>query len=405
MFLSRIVRLLLPAVLVLLAAAPSAASAAEVLALDLPPYLRESRWHALEGREYSQPFTSRATGTLTRIVVPVERPYWLSVGPGDLYEPIEVSVHALGDDGRFTGPALAYDQIQPEEVPSEPDGEYGGYFGGTADAVFTEGLQLVAGQRYAVRIRTTSLWDYVAGGNDANNEGVTWARSATGLNSWWPSVEIALRIYVNAQDAPPADVTAPTATISAPADGGVFALGAPLTAAFACADEGGSGLASCDGTVDGAPLASGGALPTGTVGFHDVAVAAADGAGNRGSASARYQVVWPFAGFYAPVNNLPTVNVVQAGSAVPVKFSLGGDRGLAVLDGAPAVRTVACNAEDPSDAVEEVAAESQSGLTYDAVADRYQYVWKTSKDWSGSCRRLDVRLVDGSVRSAVFRMR
>jgi len=33
-----------------------------------------------------------------------------------------------------------------------------------------------------------------------------------------------------------------------------------------------------------------------------------------------------FSGFFQPVDNLPTFNVVKAGQAVPVKFSLGGDR-------------------------------------------------------------------------------
>lgn len=38
---------------------------------------------------------------------------------------------------------------------------------------------------------------------------------------------------------------------------------------------------------------------------------------------------FPFNGFFLPVNNLPTFNAMKAGAAVPVKFSLGGARGLA----------------------------------------------------------------------------
>ena len=40
---------------------------------------------------------------------------------------------------------------------------------------------------------------------------------------------------------------------------------------------------------------------------------------------------WPFTGFFSPVDNLPTVNVAKAGSTIPVKFSLGGNRGLGIL--------------------------------------------------------------------------
>jgi hypothetical protein len=38
-----------------------------------------------------------------------------------------------------------------------------------------------------------------------------------------------------------------------------------------------------------------------------------------------------FSGFFAPVQPPPTVNVAKAGGAIPVKFSLGGDRGLNIF--------------------------------------------------------------------------
>jgi Domain of unknown function (DUF4082) len=40
-----------------------------------------------------------------------------------------------------------------------------------------------------------------------------------------------------------------------------------------------------------------------------------------------------FSGFFQPVNNMPTLNVAKAGSAIPVKFSLGGDQGLDIFPG------------------------------------------------------------------------
>lgn len=41
-------------------------------------------------------------------------------------------------------------------------------------------------------------------------------------------------------------------------------------------------------------------------------------------------VHYDFSGFYEPVNNLPTTNVVNAGRAVPMKFGLGDDQGLGI---------------------------------------------------------------------------
>ena len=53
----------------------------------------------------------------------------------------------------------------------------------------------------------------------------------------------------------PPDATPPTVDLSAPADGAAGAAGSRSTVDFDCADEGGSGLASCEGSVpDGAAL-------------------------------------------------------------------------------------------------------------------------------------------------------
>ena len=389
----------LVAALAALALVPAAAQASEQKALDLKPLLRDTSFLKLNDNTYSEAFTANATGDLTRIVVPVERRWWQDTGPGDGFEPIAVSLHEVGGDGLAAGPALASARIQPEDVPQQPVNSVG-YVGGSVAAAFAAGPRIEQGHRYALVLDNTSMWDLIAGVADTD-QADTWVRPAGSTGGWSPSVDVAATVVVDADDTPPpppADLTAPVATIAAPAAGATFTLGSPATASFSCSDEGGSGLASCAGTVDGAPLVSGGALPAGTIGFHDVAVQAADAAGNTGSATARYQVVWPFGGLSV------TGDVVQAGSAIPVRFSLGGDRGMDILSGQPAVRTVAC-AGGETDVVEELPAESQSGLSYDRGTERYQYVWKTSKDWGGTCRRLDLRLVDGSVHSAVFRMR
>ena len=107
-----------------------------------------------------------------------------------------------------------------------------------------------------------------------------------------------------------------------------------------------------------------------------------------------------FTGFYAPIRNHPYVNRVLAGSAIPVKFSLGAYRGLNVLQGgAPTSTEVQCPAGALTNAVRPGIAGS-SGLK--ALGSTYTYTWKTSPSWAGKCRRLVVTLVDGSSHEAVF---
>jgi hypothetical protein len=75
-------------------------------------------------------------------------------------------------------------------------------------------------------------------------------------------------------------------------DGVEVLAGASLVADFECVDEpDGSGIASCDATVDGVPVADGAALPTGAPGLHEVVLTATDVAGNVSHASASYAVV------------------------------------------------------------------------------------------------------------------
>ena len=106
---------------------------------------------------------------------------------------------------------------------------------------------------------------------------------------------------------------------------------------------------------------------------------------------------YDFDGFYQPVDN-GTWNKAKAGSAIPVKFSLGGDYGLDILQaGYPKVTPLACPAaSSPTDPVEETVTAGGSGLTYDANADQYAYVWKTAKSWAGKCYRFELGLDDGT---------
>jgi hypothetical protein len=103
-------------------------------------------------------------------------------------------------------------------------------------------------------------------------------------------------------------------------------------------------------------------------------------------------------GFFRPVDN-PEVatNKAKAGSAIPVKFSLGGDQGLDIFEsGYPKSGTMPCDSSDPVDDLEQTVTAGSSSLSYDATTDTYTYVWKTDKAWANTCRQLVVKLNDGS---------
>jgi uncharacterized repeat protein (TIGR02059 family) len=111
---------------------------------------------------------------------------------------------------------------------------------------------------------------------------------------------------------------------------------------------------------------------------------------------------YAFGGFKAPVDPAPVRNVMKAGAAVPLRFSLGGDRGLAIFAaGSPSSQPVACDTSAPLDGIEQTVTAGGSSLTYDAATDTYTYVWKTQKAWTG-CRQLTLTFADGSVQAAIF---
>jgi hypothetical protein len=127
------------------------------------------------------------------------------------------------------------------------------------------------------------------------------------------------------------DVTAPSITIAAPAEGAAYTLNQVATASYTCADEaGGSGVAACTGTV-----ASGAALSTSTAGSHTFTVSATDNAGNPSTATRNYTVL--------PDTTLPTVSIVSpadgatfpAGQVVNASYSCAdtGGSGLATCIG------------------------------------------------------------------------
>ncbi len=154
-------------------------------------------------------------------------------------------------------------------------------------------------------------------------------------------------------------------------------------------------------TVNSTP-ASGSIFP---VGATTVNASASDGT-NNSNCSFTVTVLYNFAGFFPPISNHPVVNVVNAGRAIPVKFSLSGFKGLNIFaPNSPASGQIVCNSSDPAVTLEDTVTAGGSSLSYDASSDQYVYVWKTDPSWAGTCRQLVVQLNDGSIHRADFRFR
>lgn len=127
-------------------------------------------------------------------------------------------------------------------------------------------------------------------------------------------------------------------------------------------------------------------------------------AGGRIDVGAFEAFAFAFEGFFAPIANLPSLNSVRAGQAVPVQFSLGGDQGLSIVAaGYPKSEAIACEGSAEVNGVESTLTAGSSSLGYDAATDTYTYVWKTAKSWAGTCRQLTVKLTDGTEHRANFR--
>ena len=148
--------------------------------------------------------------------------------------------------------------------------------------------------------------------------------------------------------------TAPTVDIASPVNGDTVALGATVLADYSCADQGGSGLVSCVGTVaDGAPL------DTSTLGTKTLTVTARDGAGNESVASVSIEVVdetspaiaiaIPVAGAVYNVGDLVTADYACAdepnGSGVATCTGDVAD-GAPLDTAAPGPKTFTVNASD-----------------------------------------------------------
>jgi hypothetical protein len=135
-----------------------------------------------------------------------------------------------------------------------------------------------------------------------------------------------------------------------------------------------------------------------------VTLAVRDDRGGEAFAAARGPLTirpYRFVGFQSPV---PAAGSVNAGRAVPMKFSLGGDHTLTILRaGYPVSRRVDCATGAALGADQATTSAGGSRLSYDPATDTYTYAWKTAEAWRGTCRTFTLGLDDGSTQTATFR--
>jgi hypothetical protein len=183
---------------------------------------------------------------------------------------------------------------------------------------------------------------------------------------------------------------------------------APLTAGAAL---GSAQMNAAAFGIGGAPVAGmfsytpGAGTVFTTAGTYSLSTRFASGNSNYADASKQVSLnvanAMTFSGFYMPVKNLPYLNTAQAGTAISIKFAVGGYQGTQVLQAnSPTSIPVSCPTTAPQNALQPVIS-TTSGLK--SLGSSYTYNWRTSASWTGSCRMFVLTLADGSTHQALFR--
>lgn len=153
---------------------------------------------------------------------------------------------------------------------------------------------------------------------------------------------------------------------------------------------------NCPGvTVTTSPVSG----STFNVGTTTVNVTATDAVGNTATATFTVTVQYPFTGFLGRVSNAPAINYATAGNAIPISFSLGGNRGLNIFTaGSPSSQQANCSTWAPLGVA--TPATLSPGLSFQN--GNYYMYWQTTASWAGTCRQFTVSLNDGSSKSLNF---
>jgi hypothetical protein len=197
------------------------------------------------------------------------------------------------------------------------------------------------------------------------------------------------------------DATQPDVSVTGFTDGQEFVKGVDALPTAGCSRS--DATSGIDASGSTGPTASGGLNANG-VGTVTYTCGAKDNAGNTNSDSKSYSVIYNYSGYFRPVDNPPEWNRVKAGSGIPVKFSLDGDQGLGIIAANfPKSKEIDCDTSANLDNIEQTRTSGKSTLQYDPTTDEYTYVWKTKKEWAGTCRKLKLKLDDGTKHKAKFK--
>jgi hypothetical protein len=114
-------------------------------------------------------------------------------------------------------------------------------------------------------------------------------------------------------------------------------------------------------------------------------------------------LAWTLNGFYQPVDVGSVVNIVKAGSTVPLKFEVFAASELTDTGVVSSInaREVSCSTNAPSDEIE-VTATGGTSLRYDPTAGQFVYNWQTPKV-AGKCYQVTMTTQDGSSLNALFK--
>ena len=168
--------------------------------------------------------------------------------------------------------------------------------------------------------------------------------------------------------------------------------------------------ATASDLVDGAVAptctpASGSTFKPGTT---TVSCTAADKAGNA-SAAKTFTVTVSFShtGFLPPVDGNKVLNGMKAGSTAPIKWQVPNGTGGFISDLSIVSRTqsgvISCAPDATMDDLE-LYTTGNTTLRYDATSNQFIYNWQSPKS-AGKCYTVQITLTDGSVLSAIFRLK
>lgn len=111
---------------------------------------------------------------------------------------------------------------------------------------------------------------------------------------------------------------------------------------------------------------------------------------------------YTFEGFHKSIKDAPSLNKVDSGQAIPVKFSLGGDFGTDVLvNGVPQVQKIKCSTREPIGPISSALSTNNKSLKY--KNGQYRFNWKTLKNWDDKCMQLILEFNNGETAVAYFK--